>query len=196
MAPWRFDRGLRWNDVKGEEKLGMVADRGTCRATLDPGGSLRDHTHRRQVAQRGGHRIPLGIDDAAQSPEGRRGHEIRPTSYGTVYRRTRPDETGVKRQRAEIRFDDVAGCLRTPAGGSSRQTIIVVEGKRVRSRLLSTREAARLMGLRDDYLLPERYNDAYHVCGDGVCAPVVRHVAAHLLEPLLRANEAERIAAE
>ncbi|MFY9969835.1 MAG: DNA cytosine methyltransferase [Roseiarcus sp.] len=115
---------------------------------------------------------------------------------GTVYRRTRPDETGVKRQRAEIRFDDVAGCLRTPAGGSSRQTIIVVEGKRVRSRLLSTREAARLMGLRDDYLLPERYNDAYHVCGDGVCAPVVRHVAAHLLEPLLRANEAERIAAE
>jgi len=109
------------------------------------------------------------------------GHRI----IGAVYRRTRPDESGVKRQRAEVRFDDVAGCLRTPAGGSSRQTILVVEGKSVRSRLLSPREAARLMGLGDDYALPERYNDAYHVCGDGVCVPVVRHIAEHILEPTL-----------
>src|SRR4051794_6024938 len=86
---------------------------------------------------------------------------------GGVYRRTRLDENGAKRQRAEVRFDDVAGCLRTPAGGSSRQTILVVEGASVRSRLLSPREAARLMGLPDDYRLPARYNDAYKVCGDG-----------------------------
>ena len=112
---------------------------------------------------------------------------------GAVYRRTRPDEDGVKRQRAEVRFDDVAGCLRTPAGGSSRQTILVVEGKRVRSRLLSPREAARLMGLDDDYVLPERYNDAYHVCGDGVCVPVVRHIAERILEPTLRAREASAL---
>ena len=58
-------------------------------------------------------------------------------TVGTIYRRTRPDENGTKRQRAEVRFDDIAGCLRTPAGGSSRQTILVVEGKTVRSRLLS-----------------------------------------------------------
>jgi DNA (cytosine-5)-methyltransferase 1 len=116
---------------------------------------------------------------------------------GSVYRRTRTDERGVSRQRAEVRFDDVAGCLRTPAGGSSRQTILVVEGRSVRSRLLSPREAARLMGLGDDYLLPERYNDAYHVCGDGVCVPVVRHIAAHVLEPILHENRvAETIAAE
>jgi DNA (cytosine-5)-methyltransferase 1 len=104
---------------------------------------------------------------------------------GTVYRRTRPDGSGIKRQRAEVRFDDVAGCLRTPAGGSSRQIILVVEGKTVRSRLLSPREAARLMGLDEDYVLPERYNHAYHVCGDGVCAPVVRHIAGCVLEPAL-----------
>ena len=104
---------------------------------------------------------------------------------GTVYRRTRPDENGIKRQRAEVRFDDVAGCLRTPAGGSSRQIILVVEGKTVRSRLLSPREAARLMGLDDDFVLPERYNHAYHVCGDGVCVPVVRHIAQYVLEPAL-----------
>jgi DNA (cytosine-5)-methyltransferase 1 len=114
---------------------------------------------------------------------------------GGVYRRTRIDEDGIKRQRAEVRFDDIAGCLRTPSGGSSRQTILVVEGKKVRSRLLSPREAARLMGLSDEYRLPARYNDAYHVCGDGVCAPVVRHLAQHLLEPVLAANQAKVLAA-
>ena len=106
-------------------------------------------------------------------------------SVGGVYKRTRTDAAGVKRQRAEVRFDDTAGCLRTPAGGSSRQLIIVVEGKSVRSRLLSSREAARLMGLPDAYKLPPRYNDAYHVSGDGVCVPVVRYLASTLLEPIL-----------
>jgi DNA (cytosine-5)-methyltransferase 1 len=116
---------------------------------------------------------------------------------GAVYRRTRPDETGIKRQRAEVRFDDVVGCLRTPAGGSSRQVILVVEGKTVKSRLISPREAARLMGLDEDYVLPKRYNHAYHVCGDGVCVPVVRHIARHVLEPVLADREmSEPIAAE
>lgn len=104
---------------------------------------------------------------------------------GGVYRRTRPDENGNKIQRAEVRFDDVAGCLRTPAGGSSRQTILVVDGSKVRSRLLSTREAARLMGLPDDYKLPKNYNEAYHLVGDGVVVPVVRHISAYLFEPIL-----------
>ncbi|MFA5683253.1 MAG: DNA cytosine methyltransferase [Lysobacteraceae bacterium] len=107
---------------------------------------------------------------------------------GTIYKRTRADGPNREKvQRAEIRFDDIAGCLRTPAGGSSRQTIMVVEGKRVRSRLLSAREAARLMGLPDTYALPENYNDAYHLAGDGVAVPVVRFLAEHILEPLLAA---------
>lgn len=107
---------------------------------------------------------------------------------GTIYKRTRADgPNGEKMQRAEIRFDDVAGCLRTPTGGSSRQTIMVIEGKRVRSRLLSPREAARLMGLPDTYALPKNYNDAYHLAGDGVAVPVVRFLAEHILEPLLAA---------
>lgn len=116
---------------------------------------------------------------------------------GGVYKRTRPDENGIKRQRAEIRFDDISGCLRTPAGGSSRQAIVVVEGQSIRSRLLSPREAARLMGLDDEYVLPDRYNDAYHVAGDGVCVPVVRYIGAQLLEPILAAadRDAEAIAA-
>lgn len=109
---------------------------------------------------------------------------------GGVYKRTRTDEQGVKRQRAEARFDDTAGCLRTPAGGSSRQTILLVQGKLTRSRLLSPREAARLMGLADTYRLPGRYNDAYHIAGDGVCVPAVRYLAAHLLEPMLAGDTA------
>jgi DNA (cytosine-5)-methyltransferase 1 len=109
---------------------------------------------------------------------------------GGLYRRTRDV------QRAEIRFDDVAGCLRTPAGGSSRQTIMVVEGALVRSRLLSPREAARLMGLADDYVLPSNYNEAYHLAGDGVAVPVVRFLAAHILEPILRRTGLGQLAAE
>lgn len=104
---------------------------------------------------------------------------------GGIYKRTRHDETGRKVQRAEVRFDDVAGCLRTPAGGSSRQLILVVENGKVRSRLISSRETARLMGLPDEYRLPENYNEAYHLTGDGVVVPVVRFLAEHVLEPIL-----------
>src|SRR5690606_9724569 len=103
---------------------------------------------------------------------------------GTIYKRTRKDESGNKLQRAEVRFDDIAGCLRTPAGGSSRQLIMVVEKTRIRSRLISSRETARLMGLDEDYALPDRYNDAYHLTGDGVAVPVVRHLACQLFEPI------------
>lgn len=104
---------------------------------------------------------------------------------GGIYKRTRKDENGKRAQRAEIRFDDVAGCLRTPIGGSSRQSIMIVEGNKVRSRLLSPREAARLMGLPDSYKLPENYNEAYHLSGDGIAVPAVRFFAAYILEPLL-----------
>ena len=107
---------------------------------------------------------------------------------GTIYKRTRPNGNGGRVQRAEVRFDDVAGCLRTPAGGSSRQVIIVVKGRSIRSRLLSPREAARLMGLPDAYKLPTKYNDAYHLTGDGVAVPVVRFLAEQVLEPLLAAT--------
>ena len=111
---------------------------------------------------------------------------------GGVYKRTRLNDNGAKVQRAEIRFDDVSGCLRTPAGGSSRQVIVVVDGLKVRSRLISARETARLMGLKDDYKLPKNYNEAYHLTGDGVAVDVVRHLAKHIFEPLLAQNAKAR----
>ena len=103
---------------------------------------------------------------------------------GTIYKRTR-HEHGIKVQRAEVRFDNVAGCLRTPAGGSSRQLVMVIEGSKIRSRLISSRETARLMGLADTYKLPERYNQAYHLTGDGVAVPVVRFIAENIFETCL-----------
>ncbi|MDQ6676292.1 MAG: DNA cytosine methyltransferase [Acidobacteriota bacterium] len=106
---------------------------------------------------------------------------------GTVYKRVRI-ENGVKVQRAEARFDQVSGCLRTPTGGSSRQTILVVHGSSICSRLMTPREAARLMGIPDSYRLPERYNDGYHLAGDGVVVPVVRFLATHILERLVAAG--------
>lgn len=100
-------------------------------------------------------------------------------SVGLLYRRTRAGQ-----QRAEIRFDGVAGCLRTATGGSSRQTVLVVDGQNVRSRLLNPREAARLMGVPDTFKLDGRFNDAYRSMGDGVVVPVVSWLGKHLLTPL------------
>ncbi|MCK0148688.1 DNA cytosine methyltransferase [Marivita sp. S6314] len=104
---------------------------------------------------------------------------------GTLYKRGRPGIDGTTRQRAEVRFDGIAGCLRTPAGGSSRQTLVFVDGQKVRMRLLDAREALSLMGLPRDYIAPQRYNDAYKVAGDGVVVPVVEHLDRHLFRPLV-----------
>jgi DNA (cytosine-5)-methyltransferase 1 len=113
-------------------------------------------------------------------------------AVGAVYRRMRV-EAGRRVQRAEARFDGLAGCLRTPRGGSSRQVIAVVEAGRVRTRLLTSREAARLMGLPETYSLPAAATSALHVAGDGVAVPVVRWLAQEILEPLLGGAEAVRV---
>lgn len=117
--------------------------------------------------------------EAARASKGRQ--------VGALFRRTRLAADGGKAQRAEVRFDQ-AGCLRTPGGGSSRQTLLIVEDGRVRSRLMTARETARLMGLPDSYRLPAAYSAACRLTGDGVAVPVVRHLAEHLFEPLARAG--------
>jgi DNA (cytosine-5)-methyltransferase 1 len=102
---------------------------------------------------------------------------------GFLYKRMREGK-----QRAEVRFDGIAGCLRTPGGGSSRQTLVVVEGEKIRSRLLSPREAARLMGLPNTFQLPGTYNEAYKAMGDGVAASVVAALNEQVLRPLVQAS--------
>lgn len=100
------------------------------------------------------------------------------------YKRTRNGS-----QVLELRFDDVSGCLRTPGGGSSRQVIVIKRDGAINSRLLTVREAARLMGAPENYVIPGSYNDGYMAMGDAVAVPVVRWLAEHLLLPLVRAYE-------
>ena len=99
------------------------------------------------------------------------------------YKRTRNGK-----QVLELRFDNVAGCLRTPGGGSSRQVIVIKKNGSLRSRLLTIREAARLMGAPESYKLPGSYNDGYKAMGDAVAVPVVNWLAEHLLLPLVTSS--------
>ncbi|TVQ57864.1 MAG: DNA cytosine methyltransferase [Rhodobacteraceae bacterium] len=114
--------------------------------------------------------------DAARAARGR--------VVAPLFRRTRV-EAGVKVSRYEPRWDGLAGCLRTPAGGSSRQEILVFEHGRARMRLFSPRETARLMGLPDGYALPARRSAAFRLTGDGVAVPVVRWLRDTVFEPAL-----------
>jgi len=91
-----------------------------------------------------------------------------------------------KKQVLELRFDDIAGCLRTPAGGSSRQYLVIKCGNEWRTRILSPREAARLMGAPEGFRLPGTFNDGYKAMGDAVAAPVAAYLAQHLLSPLAK----------
>jgi DNA (cytosine-5)-methyltransferase 1 len=102
---------------------------------------------------------------------------------GTGYKRTRPVQ-GKRQQRLELRFDGIAGCLRTPEGGSSRQMVVFVERGKVRTRLMTVRECARLMGAPESFQLPGSYNDGYRAMGDAVVVPVTRWLSRHILAPL------------
>jgi len=113
-------------------------------------------------------------------------------AVGAAFRRVRV-EGGEKVQRLEVRFDGLAGCLRTPSGGSSRQYVIVCEGGGVRARRLTARECARLMGAGDGYVLPSSESAALKLMGDAVAVPVVRALSEGLLLPALR-REAEQAA--
>jgi DNA (cytosine-5)-methyltransferase 1 len=88
------------------------------------------------------------------------------------------------RQVLELRFDGLAGCLRTPEGGSSRQFLVLCLNGKVQTRLLSVKEAAALMGVRKSYKIPGSYNDGYKAMGDAVAVPPVRYLARHLLVKL------------
>ena len=103
---------------------------------------------------------------------------------GAAFRRVRV-KNGEKLQRLEMRFDGLAGCLRTPSGGSSRQYVVIVEGDRVAMRRLTGREAARLMGVADAYRLPASESASLKLMGDAVAVPVVDALARGLFLPAL-----------
>ncbi|MGA5523083.1 DNA cytosine methyltransferase [Streptomyces pseudogriseolus] len=99
--------------------------------------------------------------------------------YRTAYRRTRK---GVPAW--EIRADDVAGCLRTTGGGSSKQAVVRIAPDGLRVRWMTPREYACLMGA-DDYTLPKRTNQALMGFGDAVCVNAVDWLSQHYFKPLI-----------
>lgn len=104
--------------------------------------------------------------------------------YGTVFRRMRAGSS-----MAELRTDGVAGCLRTPRGGSSKQILVRAGGGSWDVRLLTPREYARLQGVRDTFLLPDNLNKGYFAMGDAVCVPAIEHLSKHVLLPLFKGIE-------
>jgi DNA (cytosine-5)-methyltransferase 1 len=85
---------------------------------------------------------------------------------------------------AELRTDGIAGCLRTPRGGSGRQILFKAGKGHYKVRLLTARECARLQGVPDDYVIDVTLNKALFGFGDAVCVPAVEWIAKHYLTPL------------
>ena len=104
-------------------------------------------------------------------------------SYGTVFRRMRMRK-GIKQSTAELRTDGIAGCLRTPKGGSARQILLRAGNGQFDARLLNGRENARLMGA-DEYVLdPQlKLNQMLFGFGDAVCVPVIEWIATTIFNP-------------
>jgi DNA (cytosine-5)-methyltransferase 1 len=108
-------------------------------------------------------------DDMIKSPK---------RSYATVFRRVRA--TG---SMAELRTDGIAGCLRTPRGGSGRQILFIAGAGKFSVRLLTAKECARLMGA-DDFRFDVPLNQALFGFGDAVCVPAIKWIADNYLTPL------------
>lgn len=101
-------------------------------------------------------------------------------SWRAAYRRTR-------RGRAvwEVRRDEIAGCLRTAKGGSSKQAIVETGEGELRIRWMTAREYASLMGAPDLDLSKVSENQALGALGDAVCVPVIQWLGDNYLGPLL-----------
>ena len=123
-----------------------------------------------------------------------RGLERDGVVYATAFRRMRKG-----RSMAELRFDGIAGCLRTPKGGSAKQILVRVDERGWRVRLLTPRECSRLMGA-DEVKKDGTYktggefrlnaegvsrDDALFGFGDAVAPPAVSWLVRHRINPVM-----------
>lgn len=99
--------------------------------------------------------------------------------WRTAYRRTRNGHAVW-----EMRNDEIAGCLRTARGGSSKQAVVEAGRGRVRVRWMTPREYACLQGVPDYDLDGFRPNEVYFGFGDAVCVPAIEWIADHYLTEL------------
>ncbi len=101
-------------------------------------------------------------------------------AFRTFFRRRRE---GL--QRAEVRDDDLAGCLRTAVGGSGKQFLIEAGQGGIRMRAMTSREYARLQGVPDVYPIAINGLQSLTGFGDAVCAPAITWIAKTILNPLV-----------
>jgi DNA (cytosine-5)-methyltransferase 1 len=100
-------------------------------------------------------------------------------AYRTFFRRRREGQ-----QRAEVRDDDLSGCLRTAVGGSGKQFLIRAGEGDIKMRAMTPREYARLQGVPDEYPITTNGVQALTAFGDAVCVPAISWIAKQVLNPL------------
>jgi DNA (cytosine-5)-methyltransferase 1 len=100
-------------------------------------------------------------------------------TYATAFRRVRYGKS-----MAELRTDGIAGCLRTPRGGSGRQILLKAGHGKHQVRLLTARECARLQGVPDSYVIDVPQNQALFGFGDAVCVPAIEWIVENYLTPV------------
>lgn len=105
-------------------------------------------------------------------------------SARTAYRRTRNGKAVW-----EIREDDVAGCLRTARGGSSKQAVLFLGEGDVRIRWMTGNEYAKLQGASDFALDGFRESQIQYAFGDAVAVPVVEWLMKTAVLPALDRDE-------
>lgn len=107
-------------------------------------------------------------------------------TYRTFFRRVRKGQ-----QRAEVRHDDLSGCLRTAVGGSGKQFLIKAGKGNIKMRSMTAREYARLQGVPDESPITVNGVQALTGFGDAVCVPAVTWIARNVLNPLVEDHLSE-----
>lgn len=102
-------------------------------------------------------------------------------TYYSGFRRMRVRD-GSRQSTVELRNDGIAGCLRTPKGGSARQIVVRAGKGEIKARLYNGAEAAKLMGAFE-YKIPEglSLNQALFGFGDAVCVQALEWIGNNYL---------------
>ena len=99
------------------------------------------------------------------------------TCHG-AYRRTRHGSAVW-----EVRADEIAGALRTTAGGSGRQAVLRAGGGNLAARWMDVAEYAALQGAEGMSWESVSPRQAMYAFGDAVCVPAITWLAKHCILP-------------
>jgi DNA (cytosine-5)-methyltransferase 1 len=132
-------------------------------------------------------------------------HDHRPRLEAMVKSNANVQMTAMRRGRRRrlreqifnLRFDDLASCLRTAGGGSSIQFVVRVRNGRAQVRKILGVESARLQGVAlpgsvPDFVIPSPETTALNAFGDAVCVPAVRWVFENSLHKIASGQVPQR----